>query len=140
MTAVKNYLSLIKFSHTIFAMPFALIGYVLGLEAVGYEFSFLTFLFIILCMVFARTAAMAFNRYLDRQFDALNPRTAIREIPKGIISPRQALLFTIINCILFIATTWFINRICFYLSPVALLVILWAAVIYALMWIASVPA
>ena len=67
-------------------MPFALIGYVLGLEAVGYEFSFLTFLFIILCMVFARTAAMAFNRYLDRQFDALNPRTAIREIPKGIIS------------------------------------------------------
>lgn len=124
MTAVKNYLSLIKFSHTIFAMPFALIGYVLGLEAVGYEFSFLTFLFIILCMVFARTAAMAFNRYLDRQFDALNPRTAIREIPKGIISPRQALLFTIINCILFIATTWFINRICFYLSPVALLVIL----------------
>ncbi|MGV3527474.1 MAG: UbiA-like polyprenyltransferase [Flavisolibacter sp.] len=124
MTAVKNYLSLIKFSHTIFAMPFALIGYVLGLEAVGYEFSFLTFLFIILCMVFARTAAMAFNRYLDREFDAKNPRTAIREIPKGIISPRQALLFTIINCLLFIATTWFINRICFYLSPVALLVIL----------------
>lgn len=124
MTPVKNYLSLIKFSHTIFAMPFALIGYVLGLESVGYEFSFLTFVFIILCMVFARTAAMAFNRYLDRHFDALNPRTAIREIPKGIISPRHALQFTIINCVLFILTTWFINRICFYLSPVALLVIL----------------
>lgn len=67
---------------------------------------------------------MAFNRYLDREFDAKNPRTAIREIPKGIISPRQALFFTVINCLLFIATTWFINRICFYLSPVALLVIL----------------
>jgi 4-hydroxybenzoate polyprenyltransferase len=79
---------------------------------------------VILCMVFARSAAMAFNRYLDRRWDALNPRTAIREIPKGIITPKNALLFTIVNCILFITTTWFINRICFYLSPVALAVVL----------------
>jgi 4-hydroxybenzoate polyprenyltransferase len=75
-------------------------------------------------MVFARSAAMAFNRYLDRRWDALNPRTAIREIPKGIITPKNALAFTIVNCILFIAATWFINRICFYLSPVALAVVL----------------
>ena len=75
-------------------------------------------------MVFARSAAMAFNRYLDRRWDALNPRTAVREIPKGIITPRNALLFTIVNCILFITATWFINRICFYLSPVALAVVL----------------
>jgi 4-hydroxybenzoate polyprenyltransferase len=81
-------------------------------------------LLVILCMVFARSAAMAFNRYLDRKWDALNPRTAIREIPKGIITPKNALLFTIVNCALFIATTWFINRICFYLSPVALAVVL----------------
>ena len=84
----------------------------------------LLFLLVILCMVFARSAAMAFNRYLDRKYDALNPRTAIREIPKGIITPKNALLFTIVNCILFVATTWFINRICFFLSPIALAVVL----------------
>jgi 4-hydroxybenzoate polyprenyltransferase len=67
---------------------------------------------------------MAFNRYLDRKWDALNPRTAIREIPKGIITPQNTLSFTIANCILFIATTYFINRICFFLSPVALAVVL----------------
>ncbi|MGZ3951783.1 MAG: UbiA-like polyprenyltransferase, partial [Flavisolibacter sp.] len=84
----------------------------------------LRFVLVLLCMVFARSAAMAFNRYLDRRWDALNPRTAIREIPKGIITPKNALLFTIINCVLFITTTWFINRICFFLSPVALSVVL----------------
>lgn len=75
-------------------------------------------------MVFARSAAMAFNRYLDRSFDAQNPRTAIREIPAGIISANSALLFTIIMSALFIITTYFINTICFALSPVALLVVL----------------
>ena len=75
-------------------------------------------------MVFARSAAMSFNRYLDRSFDAKNPRTAIREIPAGILKANNVLLFTIINCILFIACTFFINRICFYLSPIALLVVL----------------
>ena len=77
-----------------------------------------------LCMVFARSAAMAFNRYLDRSFDAKNPRTAIREIPKGIISASSALRFVIFNCIAFIICTWFINTLCFFLSPVALLVVL----------------
>src|SRR6478672_3441106 len=147
MSTVKNYLSLIKFSHTIFAMPFALIGFFLAIQALPaisiegfnqnndlgtgwhttiYSFEFLAFKFmlVILCMVFARSAAMAFNRYLDRKFDEQNPRTAIREIPKGIITPKNALTFTIINCILFIVTTWFINPICFYLSPVALFVVL----------------
>jgi 4-hydroxybenzoate polyprenyltransferase len=75
-------------------------------------------------MVTARSAAMAFNRYLDRSFDAKNPRTAIREIPKGIISPSSALRFVILNCIIFIAATFFINKICFFLSPVALFVVL----------------
>ena len=73
-------------------------------------------------MVFARSAAMAFNRYLDRSFDARNPRTAIREIPAGLLKANNVLLFTIINSLLFIACTFFINRICFYLSPVALAV------------------
>jgi len=136
MPVIKNYLSLIKFSHTIFAMPFAFIGFFLGLKAVGVmknidllfsqstnQLLFL-FLLVILCMVFARSAAMAFNRYLDKNFDARNPRTAIREIPNGVLKAENVLFFTIINCLLFITTTFFINRLCFYLSPVALLVVL----------------
>jgi len=79
---------------------------------------------VILCMVFARSAAMAFNRYLDRNFDAKNPRTAIREIPSGIISANNALVFTVISSFLFIIACYFINSICFFLSPVALLVVL----------------
>lgn len=164
MSTIKNYLSLIKFSHTIFAMPFALIGFFLGLyghrlwhrgqwslnKSIGWEpvpiigINFSSgsllgklavggndsgtiisyFILVVLCMVFARSAAMAFNRYLDRDIDALNPRTAIREVPKGIITPKNALTFTIANCLLFIACTFFINRICFFLSPVALAVVL----------------
>lgn len=121
---MKNYLSLIKFSHTVFALPFALLGFFLGtLEAPG-GFSWRLLLLVVLCMVFARSAAMAFNRYLDRDIDGRNPRTAQREIPAGIISARSALGFVILNSFLFILTTWFINPICFYLSPVALLVIL----------------
>ncbi|HVG42759.1 MAG TPA: UbiA-like polyprenyltransferase [Chitinophagaceae bacterium] len=150
MTTIKNYLSLIKFSHTIFAMPFALIGFFLAVKYIdfpetvipdwhttiypsGYlqnniplEFKdyVIRFLLVVLCMIFARSAAMAFNRYLDRDIDSLNPRTAIREVPKGIITPKNALLFTISCCLLFIGTTYFINSICFYLSPVALAVVL----------------
>jgi 4-hydroxybenzoate polyprenyltransferase len=75
-------------------------------------------------MVTARSAAMAFNRYLDRHFDAKNPRTAIREIPSGVIAASSALRFVILNAVIFIAATYFINPICFYLSPVALFVIL----------------
>jgi len=75
-------------------------------------------------MVFARNSAMAFNRYLDRDIDAKNPRTKVRDIPSGRLTARAALTFTLINCGLFIAATFFINTICFYLSPIALLVVL----------------
>jgi len=75
-------------------------------------------------MVFARNSAMSFNRYLDRHIDAQNPRTVIRDIPAGRISSNEALVFTIINSLLFILTTWFINPLCFALSPVALAVVL----------------
>ena len=124
---IKNYLSLIKFSHTVFAMPFAMIGFTLALfkyppvDKVDWPILLIK---VILCMVFARSAAMAFNRYLDRRYDALNPRTAKREVPAGIIKPEHALAFTIINSALFVATTWFINESCFYLSIIALFVIL----------------
>jgi 4-hydroxybenzoate polyprenyltransferase len=75
-------------------------------------------------MITARSAAMAFNRWLDKNFDARNPRTAIREIPSGIISANSALIFVVLNCVAFVVTTWFINTVCFYLSPLALFVIL----------------
>lgn len=121
---MKQYLSLVKFSHTIFALPFAMVGYFLATLELNTGFSGYTFLLVLLCMVFARSAAMAFNRYLDRSIDERNPRTASREIPAGIISPRSALTFVAINSLLFMATTWLINPLCFALSPVALLVIL----------------
>ncbi len=138
MTTIKKYLSLVKFSHTIFAMPFALIGFFLGYRnivhehlvkknfAFGFEFDnpFIILLAVVFCMIFARSAAMAFNRWLDKNFDAKNPRTAIREIPAGIIKSNSALWFVIINCVLFVVCTFFINKICFYLSPVALFVVL----------------
>jgi 4-hydroxybenzoate polyprenyltransferase len=129
MSQVKNYLSLIKFSHTIFAMPFALIGFVLGLRdhfiyQTTVDQVWLKFILVLLCMITARSTAMAFNRYLDRHFDKLNPRTAIREIPAGIIKAEKALVFIGINMAIFITATYFINVICFYLSPVALFVIL----------------
>jgi 4-hydroxybenzoate polyprenyltransferase len=123
MSSIKHYLSLVKFSHTIFALPFACIGFTLALNE-GYSFSLKLFLLVLLCMVTARNSAMAFNRYIDRKFDILNPRTAIREIPAGIINPKNAMFFIIINCLLFITSTYFINTICFYLSPVALFVVL----------------
>jgi len=159
MSTVKNYLSLIRFSHTIFAMPFALIGFFLGIGPVisftwktsslpgwhttvypawvprQFPFDLIRFpftgpqilirlLLVIACMVFARSAAMGFNRWLDVKWDALNPRTAIREIPAGIISKNSALRFVIINCLAFIVCTWFINPLCFALSFIALAVVL----------------
>ena len=126
MSTMKNYLSLVKFSHTIFAMPFALIGYFLGIQHTEFSLSKAGIILglVLVCMVTARSAAMAFNRYLDRNFDAKNPRTAIREIPRGIISANSALRFVILSSVLFVIATFCINRICFYLSPVALFVIL----------------
>lgn len=150
MSTTSRYLSLIKFSHTIFAMPFALIGFFLGISLTGRDVlaapetrpytqdSLLGQLeagaapwlvakylgLVILCMVFARSAAMAFNRYLDREFDAKNPRTAVREIPAGTLKASHVGWFTFISSLLFVACTFFINRLCFFLSPVALAVIL----------------
>jgi 4-hydroxybenzoate polyprenyltransferase len=122
-TKISNYLSLVTFSHTIFAMPFAIIGYFLAYNE-QLNFSWKILFLVILCMVFARNAAMAFNRFADRHFDKLNPRTALREIPAGIIKPGSAMIFTLVNSALFVITTWFINKLTFFLSPIALFVIL----------------
>ena len=123
-STVGKYLSLVKFSHTIFALPFAVIGFLIAIYATEATFEWTTLGLVVLCMVFARSAAMAFNRWADRDIDKQNPRTAIREIPAGVISSGSALIFVIISSILFITTCYFINTICFYLSPIALLVIL----------------
>lgn len=120
----KNYFSLVKFAHTVFAMPFAMIGYALGVVYAGAGFSWHTLLPVVLCMVFARNTAMGFNRYADRNIDAVNPRTGKREIPSGKLTPRSTLVFVTVNALLFIITCFFINRLVFYLSPVALIVIL----------------
>jgi 4-hydroxybenzoate polyprenyltransferase len=136
MNPVKNYLSLIKFSHTIFAMPFALVGFFLGnadngglLWKVSGQFLpvdlfYEKLILVVLCMVFARSAAMAFNRYLDRSIDAKNPRTIIREIPAGKIKANHALVFTILCCVCFVICSFLINRLCFYLSFIALFTVL----------------
>lgn len=118
----QKFLSLIKFSHTIFALPFALLGYSVGVKYYGFDYIIL--LQVVLCMVFARSAAMGFNRLVDREFDAKNPRTASREIPSGVISVKAATWFVVVCSVLFVITALSINFLCFILSPIALAVIL----------------
>lgn len=124
METISKYLSLVKFSHTIFALPFALIGFFLAVAYARHDLDWKVFVLVLLCMVFARNAAMGFNRFADRHIDRMNPRTSSREIPSGKIRPIAAVFFVMANVILFIVTTWFINKLVFFLSPVALLVVL----------------
>lgn len=120
----KKYLSLIKFSHTVFALPFAIIGFVLAMAHTAQPFSLKLFLLMLVCMVLARSAAMAFNRWADRAIDAQNARTAIREIPAGLIAANKALAMVIVCSAGFVLATYFINPLCFMLSPIALAVVL----------------
>lgn len=119
-----RYYSFVKFEHTLFAMPFALASFTMALVRGGESFSGVQLLWIVLCMVFARSAAMGFNRYADRFIDAKNSRTAGRHIPAGAISPRSALWFVGVNCLLFVVSAGMLNPLCLFLSPVALLVVL----------------
>ncbi|MCX6221744.1 MAG: putative 4-hydroxybenzoate polyprenyltransferase [Bacteroidia bacterium] len=124
MNKLLLYSRLVKFEHTIFAMPFALIGFFMATRVTDQVHFWRLLGTVILSMVFARNAAMGFNRYLDRRFDAANPRTARREIPAGLVSAPKALAFVIVNTLLFVAVTYLINPLCFALSPVALFVVL----------------
>jgi 4-hydroxybenzoate polyprenyltransferase len=121
---ITKYLSLVKFSHTVFALPFALIGFFVAITENPQTFNWVLLVLVILCMVFARNAAMAFNRYTDRIIDKKNPRTANREIPARKISATNAMIFTIVNSMLFMWATFFINKTAFQLSPIALIVVL----------------
>ena len=129
MAGAKDYLKLVKFSHTIFAMPFAMIGFVYALrfgvsEPLALWDWALLLVQVVACMVFARNVAMGFNRWADREIDKANPRTADREIPAGKISPERALAFVIANAVLFVVVAATINPLTAWLSPVALAVVM----------------
>jgi 4-hydroxybenzoate polyprenyltransferase len=121
MQTLRNLLGMIKFPHTVFALPFALMGALLaerGIPPAG------KLIWIVVAMVSARTAAMTFNRIVDREIDARNPRTAVRELPRGVVTGKQAMTLVAVSVILFLWSAYALNRLCFILSPVALLVIL----------------
>lgn len=125
MSKIADYLRMVKFSHTIFAMPFALLSFTYAwMTTTPDKELWLLLLQVIGCMVFARNVAMGFNRWADRDIDAANPRTASREIPAGKISPRGAAVFCVINALLFMAVAATINPLCGWLSPVALAIVM----------------
>ncbi len=121
---ITKYFKLVRFAHTVFCLPFALCGFFLAIGTTESRFTWILFLQVLLCMVFARNTAMGFNRWLDRDVDAKNDRTKNREIPAGKISPRNAMIFVVVNALAFIVTTFFINKMVFFLSPVALFVVM----------------
>ncbi|MGD0650310.1 MAG: 4-hydroxybenzoate octaprenyltransferase [Verrucomicrobiia bacterium] len=124
MHSVRKYFEFVRFEHTVFALPFALAAMaVAARETHGWP-GWRTFLLILAAMVCARTSAMGFNRIVDRQFDALNQRTAQRHLPMGRISLLGAWVLVWSAGVLFVATAFFLNRLCFYLSPVALAIVL----------------
>ncbi len=117
-TKVKTLLEMIKFSHTIFAFPFALMGVVLASLASGAPPGILPIIWICLAMVGARTAAMGLNRLIDAKIDAENPRTAERHIPAGTVSILEAVLFILVALVVFFFAAWMLNPLCFALAPV----------------------
>lgn len=127
MNMISKYGRLVKFSHTIFAMPFALMSFTYAVKSASVDGDlniWVLLLQVVMCMVFARNVAMGFNRWADRDIDAKNPRTAQREIPAGVISPRAALTFVAINAVAFIVVSATINPLTAWLSPVALAVVM----------------
>jgi 4-hydroxybenzoate polyprenyltransferase len=127
MTRLRTYLSFVRFSHSVFALPFALTGALLALHAAPLAPSAIAWrvLWIIVAMVAARSAAMGFNRLADAAYDARNPRTAMRELPRGAMSRREAKAFVVIASLVFVAASAALGRTCFVLSPVALAIVFW---------------
>lgn len=119
---LRNWLELVRFSHTIFALPFAAIAYVLAFD--GATPSLRIALLCLVAMVCARTAAMAYNRLVDRDIDAENPRTRNRHLPAGLVTRAEVLGLVVLSCAAFVATTWFINRLAFVLAVPVLIVLL----------------
>src|SRR5687768_9980959 len=123
MRKLATYLSFVRFSHSVFGLPFALTGALLAWR--HHPFSWAQVGWIVVCMVGARSAAMGFNRLVDARFDALNPRTAMRELPRGTMSQREASVFVLVSSVAFIAGASRLNTLCLALSPVALAIVFW---------------
>ena len=123
MRKVLTYLSFVRFSHSVFALPFALTGALLAWRV--QPFSWRQVAWITVCMVSARSAAMGFNRLVDARFDALNPRTAMRELPRGVLTTMEAVLFVVVSSIVFVAGAAQLGTLCLLLSPVALVIVFW---------------
>jgi len=117
---VRTLLEMIKFSHTVFAFPFALMGATLAALKTGAPPGVGQIFWICMAMVGARSGAMGLNRILDAKIDAENPRTAGRHIPAGKVSTREAWLFVVSSFAVLLVAAWMLNPLCFYLSPVAL--------------------
>ena len=123
MSKLATYLSFVRFSHSVFALPFALTGALLAWRE--QPFSWVQVGWIIVCMVAARSAAMGFNRLVDARFDALNPRTAMREIPRGVMRRWEAALFVLVSSMVFVYGASRLSTLCLALSPVALAIVFW---------------
>ena len=123
MQRLLTYLSFVRFSHTVFALPFALTGALLAWRT--HSFSWSQVVWIAVCMVSARSAAMGFNRLVDARFDALNPRTAMRELPRGALTTRDAILFVLVSSVVFVYAAGRLSTLCLLLSPVALVIVFW---------------
>src|SRR5678815_5221077 len=120
---LTTYLSFVRFSHSVFALPFALTGALLVWR--DHPFSWSQVAWIIVCMVSARSAAMGFNRLADARHDALNPRTSMRELPRGAMTRTEAAIFVIVASAAFVYGTARLNPLCLMLSPVALAIVFW---------------
>ena len=123
MGKLATYLSFIRFSHSVFALPFALTGALLAWRIAPFEWRQIAW--VIVAMVSARSAAMGFNRLVDARMDALNPRTAMREIPTGALGRGEAALFVGVSSLIFVGSAFQLNRLCGVLSPIALLIVFW---------------
>jgi len=122
-TRLRTYLSFVRFSHSVFALPFALAGALLASRQSPITAA--TLGWILVAMVSARSAAMGFNRLVDARMDALNPRTSNRELPRGAMSMREAALFVAVASACFGYSAWRLSPLCFVLSPVALAIVFW---------------
>jgi 4-hydroxybenzoate polyprenyltransferase len=127
VTRLKIYLSFVRFSHSVFALPFALTGALLAVQQVPSTPGQVAWrvLWIVVAMVSARSAAMGFNRLVDARFDARNPRTAMRELPRGAMTAAEAAAFIVSSSIVFLLAAWQLGWICFLLSPLALAIVFW---------------
>jgi 4-hydroxybenzoate polyprenyltransferase len=128
----STYLSFVRFSHSVFALPFALTGALLASRE--HPVTWRHVLWIIVCMVTARSAAMGFNRLVDARFDAANPRTSSREIPAGRMSTMEATVFVVVMSAAFVAAAAQLSWLCFVLSPVALIIIFWYSLAKRYTW------